>query len=354
VVSSRYRVKGKGRNVRALKFLATLCLLVAGLAWVSIHWYLPRWADEPRSLESPVVVQLEKGMRLPEFAQRLAEEHLLSESLRFRVWVKFHRDYSRFQAGQYRFEGVVRPREVADTIEAGKTWEPLALQFVVPEGFTLKQVIERLVARNVGTREALQAIAQDPELLRSYGIRGKNLEGYLAPATYTFASMPSPREVFEKMLETFFRAIPSDFTERLSQRRIDLHQAVIFASLIERETQIDDERSMVSEVIWNRLKDGEPLAIDAALIYGIEDYKGDITWEHLRDAKNLYNNRIHKGLPPTPIGAISIESLQAVLTPTQQGYRFYVLRTDGSKRHHFTKTLAEHNVYVKQLIDSSR
>jgi UPF0755 protein len=110
----------------------------------------------------------------------------------------------------------------------------------------------------------------------------------------------------------------------------------------------------VSEVIWNRLKDGEPLGIDAALIYGIVDYQGDIKTVHLKDGKNLYNTRIYKGLPPGPIGAISMTSLRAVLNPTRLGYRFYVLGTDGTRQHRFSRTMEEHTVYVKQLIQASQ
>ena len=109
----------------------------------------------------------------------------------------------------------------------------------------------------------------------------------------------------------------------------------------------------ISEVIWNRIKKGEPLGIDAALIYGIKNYQGDIKWKHLRDKKNKYNTRIHKGLPPGPIGAVSKVSLEAVLNPTAEGYYYYVLKA-GTTRHNFSKSLAEHNKFVKLLLNEQR
>ncbi len=340
--------------MQALKKCAILIFFLAAAAGVGIFYLLPRWAERPFLVSEPHVVHLDRGMKLAEFAAQLESEGLIDHALTFRLWVKFHKNYNRFQAGTYRFERSLSPLELTATIEEGKTWAPFVLQFVIPEGFTLKQVIERLEARKVGSRAELERAARSPELRSRYGIKGSNLEGYLYPATYSFISMPSPAEAFEKMLQTFFAALPPGFKEQLQAKSLSLHEAIIFASLVERETQVDEERPMVSEVIWNRLKKGEPLGIDAGLIYGISNYQGDITWQHLRDRSNPYNSRIHKGLPPTPIGAISMESLLAVLTPTQLGYNFYVLRNDGSRRHHFTKTLAEHNVFVKQLIESSR
>ncbi|WP_176737033.1 endolytic transglycosylase MltG [Oligoflexus tunisiensis] len=324
----------------------------AGALW--FYQSLPAWSETAHELQEPVIIKLERGTRLADFARMLEQEDLIDHAPRFRYWIKFYRDYGRFQAGQYRFEGTIAPRKIVETIESGKTWQPLALQYVVPEGFTLKQVIDRLVAHKVGTKAELQALARDRSLLRKYNIKGENVEGYLSPATYSFIKMPTPREAFEKMLDTFFAQLPPGIEEELAAKRLTLHQGVIFASLIERETQIDDERGMVSEVIWNRLKDGEPLGIDAALIYGIVDYQGDIKTVHLKDGKNRYNTRIHKGLPPGPIGAISMTSLRAVLNPTRLGYRYYVLGTDGTRQHRFSRTMEEHAVYVKQLIQASQ
>jgi UPF0755 protein len=338
------------------RFFLLLIGLGLGFAAGAIWFYqsLPAWSEVARELEQPVVIKLERGTRLVDFARTLEQENLVDQGMRFRYWIKFHRDYGRFQAGQYRFEGAVSPRQIVESIESGKTWQPMELQYVVPEGFSLKQIIDRLEAHKLASRSELEALSRDPELLRRYKIKAETVEGYLFPATYSFVKMPTAREVFVKMLDTFFVQLPPGIEEELAARKLTLHQGVIFASLIERETQLDEEREMVSEVIWNRLKDGEPLGIDAAVIYGIVDYQGDIKTVHLKDRKNLYNTRIHKGLPPGPIGAISMTSLRAVLNPTRLGYRYYVLGTDGTRQHRFSRTLAEHSIYVKQLIQASK
>ncbi len=140
----------------------------------------------------------------------------------------------------------------------------------------------------------------------------------------------------------FWRELPPSYEENCKAKGLILYQCVTFASLIELETKFDDERSMISEVIWRRLKAREPLGIDAALIYGIPNYDGDIKWVHLRDRKNKYNTRIFAGLPPSPIGSPSRDSLAAVLTPTNFGYRYYVLDIQIGERHHFSKSPSEH------------
>ena len=110
---------------------------------------------------------------------------------------------------------------------------------------------------------------------------------------------------------------------------------------------------MVSEVIWNRLKRGETLGIDAAVIYGIQNYDGNIRVKHLKDKKNLYNTRVHRGLPPTPIASPSVAALKSVLTPTHEGYYYFVVDTENPRRHIFTKTLKEHNKLVKKLVEKT-
>ena len=340
--------------MRSLAKLVLVLLLAGGGFGVWLNGYLPEWSQTPHVMTLPAIVKLSKGVRLADFANDLKQNDIVSNGLWFRIWVRLHGDYSKFQAGQYRFEGSLTPQAVIDTITSGKIYEPFETQFVIPEGFTLKQVIDRMHANGLGTKADLWAVAKDKELLKKYNIKGDTVEGFLFPATYSFEKKPTALAAFEKMLQTFFSSIPAGLELKLQAVGLDLRKAVVFASLIEKETLHDDEMPKVSEVIWNRLNANEALGIDAALIYGIQNYNGDITWKHLKDEKNPYNTRLHRGLPPGPIGAISMKSLEAILTPTKEGYRFYVLKNDGSSYHNFSRTLAEHNRFVKELLQTSQ
>ena len=152
------------------------------------------------------------------------------------------------------------------------------------------------------------------------------------------------------MIKEFYLKLPKNYEKKIHSYGLSLYEAVIFASLIEKETFLPEERDYIAEVIWNRLKANMPLGIDAAVIYGVKDWKGDLKTSHLRDRKNLYNLRIHRGLPPGPICSPSKASLEAVLTPSRKGHYYYVLLPGTQKRHHFSKTLKEHNLFVKKLV----
>ncbi len=338
---------------RLFQWLLGLGFLGA-LALGGAYYRLSEWATTP--LATPAegkVVEFEAGTSLARLAAILERDGLVDSSPFFQLWVRARGDYKRFQAGKYRFAGNVTPSMIANTIAAGDVFHEVVLQITIPEGFPLKQVNERLAANGVGHIVELRRLSTDPSFLQSLNIQGKSLEGYLFPATYSFTEMPTAMQAFETMVKSFWKNLPKDYETNVRKMGLTLDQAVTFASLIELETQVDDERPLISEVIWRRLKDKVPLAIDAALIYGIADYKGDIKTAHLQDAKNPYNTRIHGGLPPSAIGAPGVKSLEAVLTPSNYGYYYYVLKL-GTKRHHFSKTLKEHNEHVQRLIKNSR
>ena len=327
---------------------------VIGLLSLAFYYfYLDSWADQALHLEKGAEIYFPKGTRLNDLAGSLEASGAIDSSLRFKLWVKFHGHYRGYQAGRYHFSGDITPKLIDQKMSLGKTYTPIVTQYVIPEGFTLKQVIARLVAHGIGEKNDLWNLAHDADFLKSLKIKVKNLEGYIYPATYSYTLRPKPKEAFSEMVDSFWDNLPKDYLERIRKKGLSLNKAITFASLIEMETTHEDEKAMISEVIWNRLKRGEPLAIDAALIYGIKDYRGDIKWKHLRDRSNPYNTRIHKGLPPSPIGAVSASTLEAVLNPTNEGYYYYVLKL-GTTRHYFTKTLKEHNKYVNLLLEQQK
>ena len=332
-----------------------LLLLLAGSAACVFSWVkLNEWGREGKVLQNPVDLSFPAGTRLAVLSAVLHEKGLIDNERLFGLWVKFFANYARFKAGEYRFEGAVTPESIAAKLEGGGTAEiTAALEITVPEGFTLRQVVERLAAKNVGTEEDLWRLSRDPSFMNSLHVQADSLEGYIYPATYRFNKFPSGEDVFRETVNTFWKNLPKEYETNIGYLGLSLQQAVIFASLIELETPFDEERPLVSEVIWRRLKANLPLAIDAAVIYGIKDYRGNITRRHLEDRENKYNTRIYSGLPPSPICSPSTVSLQAVLTPSREGYLYYVLDTE-SGRHHFSKSAEEHTGYVQKLVAASK
>ena len=343
------------RRFRRVWWVAVPCLLLAALLSAAGWWHIQQWGDTERNLVMTRDVSFPAGTSLRQLAHTLEQEEVVDSAFLFRLFVRSQADFKKFQAGKYRFEGNVSPSKIAARISAGDIHIELRLRFSVPEGFTLAKITARMAAHGLGTQAELQRLARDRLFLAELKVKADSLEGYLYPATYSFyQQLPTARQVFARMVAKWRAMLPADYEQQVAAKDLTLRQAVTMASLIELETAHDDERNKISEVIWRRLKDRTPLAIDASIIYGIKDYDGDLKRRHLRDASNPWNTRIHRGLPPTPIGSPSLASLLAVLNPTNEGHYFYVLIPDGSKRHHFSRTLREHNRHVRKLIRASR
>lgn len=338
---------------RILIKLVIIFSLFACAGLYGLYW-LHSWGVESGKLKSAVTVPFPQGTRLITLAQSLESRKVISNDFLFFLYVKIFHDYKRFQAGNYRFKAATKPIDVVEKISSGDAFQPVVLQFTIPEGFSMKQVINRLAKLKVASRADLLKLANDKKFLRSLNLNSTSLEGYLYPATYSFNRRPSAREVFKKMVSVFWNRLPEGYIEKLKPLKLTLDQAVVMASLIEVETLFEDEKPYIAEVIWRRYKDRVPLGIDAAIIYGIKDYRGDIKWKHLKDAKNPYNTRIHKGLPPTAICSPTESSLSAIINPSNKGYYYYVLTAGGGRRHHFSRTLEEHNKHVKLLIEASK
>lgn len=337
---------------RLLKLLVVLLAVIVALAG-GAGYKLKSFGETPVDVPSEMIVEFPAGTPLIGLGQRLADKGVVSDAGLFYGWVRLFSSYQSFQAGTYRFEGKITPDDVARAMIKGDAYRPNVLSITIPEGFTLKQICERLAANGVGHIVEVTRLANDPAFAKSLNVPSKNLEGYLYPATYNFTEMPTAMQALTQMVKVFWEKLPKDYQKNIATRGLSLHEAVTFASLIELETLQDDEKPLISEVIWRRLKDGAPLAIDASVIYGVENYDGDLKTVHLKDATNPYNSRIHKGLPPTPIGAPATGSLAAVLTPSNLGYYYYVL-IPGTQKHHFSKTLREHNLHVKKLVNASK
>jgi len=318
-------------------------------------WWLDTWAETTIYLNDAVIVRYPKKTSLQVLSKELDRQGVVSNEWFFRLWVRFLSQYKYFQAGKYKFSEAVSPQKIALTLSKGDIYKELVLQITVPECFRYKQIAERLLETNIGRAEDYEKLFYSKSLRDKYSIPGKSIEGYLYPATYLFYDTPpTPEEVITNMIEEFFEKVPTDYVVQLEKRGLSLYEGVVFASLIEKETAILDEKFKISEVIWRRLKNNSPLGIDAAIIYGIKNYRGDIKNRHLRDRKNPYNTRIHKGLPPTPICSPSLSSLKAILNPTNRGYYYYVLIPDGEKKHHFSRNYKEHKKYVNNFIMSTK
>lgn len=336
-----------------LSGILVVILAAAGGGWWALGM-LERWATTPHSVKGEARVELRPRMTLPQLSRSLVDATVTNDGNLFHWWIKFDGSYARFQAGTYVFTGNVSPVLIRDKMIRGEIHVPNVLQVTIPEGFTLRMLNERIATKGIGQVAELNILVRDRKFLKELGVESSSLEGYTYPATYNFEKLPTPREFYGRVVRRFFERLPADYVKLATQKGLTLNQAVTFASLIELETMQEAEKPIIAEVIWRRLKKGDTLGIDASVIYGIPNYKGDIKWEHLKDTKNVYNTRIHRGLPPTAIGAVSRSSLEAVLNPTDLGYYYYMLDADDRTRHVFSRTGAEHNIQVQKFLRAQK
>jgi UPF0755 protein len=336
--------------LRVLKNL-TLVLLIGAAVGGAYLWQLYHWSQSPRPLSQRTILKVLPGVSLGELAKHLVSQGIIDSGVEFQLWVKGQRIFHRVQAGTYHFVDRVSPQQLLDALIAGPNQQDAIITLTIPEGYTLRQIIDKMTERGIGTSAQLWQLAMDRDFLAALGLKATNLEGFLYPATYYFyEEHPAPKEVFTAMVDEFKHRIPPQYEEKLAPLNINFYEALTIASLIEKETRLPEERPLIAEVIWRRLKAKIPLGVDAAVIYGSEDYEGSLTRLQLKNRENPYNTRVHRGLPPTPIASPTAASLAAVIAPSNQGFLYYVLLPGNEGKHHFAKTLKEHNIYVAKLL----
>lgn len=322
-------------------------LVLSGFGTV---YYLKSWSEASHGMTAEVELELEKGISLSKLSTNLQDAGIISSATLFKYWTKLFSRFSEFKAGPYKIALPIAPQDLAKKFIEGSVFHELKYEILIPEGFTLKSVVERFASAGIGNRSVYYLLSTDRQFLDTLGIAANSIEGYLYPATYYFYQVPTEADVLREMVNTFWKKMPQGLEAMAASRGITLYQALIMASLIEAETMYDEERPMISEVLWNRLKKDMSLGIDAAVIYGISNFNGDLTSKNLSDESNPYNLRIHKGLPPTPINSPTSSSIKAVFNPTENGYFYYVLSSENNGRHTFSKTLDEHNSAVSRYL----
>jgi cell division protein YceG involved in septum cleavage len=225
---------------------------------------------------------------------------------------------------------------------------PKVIRVVIPEGETRVQIAQ--IAAKAGLRGSYRAASKRSRLLNPahYGApRGTpDLEGFLFPATYDeYPGAPASRLVSGQLV-AFKENIGSSLFARAHALQITPYQLLTVASMIEREAQTAGDRPKIAAVIYNRLREGMPLGIDATIYYavelqkGIATYTGELTEAQLH-SDSPYNTRLHKGLPPTPISNPGLAAVQAAAHPAHVPYLYYVAGADGCGEQVFSRSSAE-------------
>jgi UPF0755 protein len=327
------------------KLLLALFVLVVVCAGAGAWFYFN--IDRPYKgyAEAEQFVEIPQGAGSATIARRLADAGVVQDVSRFRIALWVTGQGRRLQAGEYRFDRAMSPREVIDKIARGDVFvTPLTFR----EGLTIRQMGALYEGKGFGDAREFIAAASRADLIHDLDPAAKDLEGYLFPDTYTLPRRATADQLVTRMVGGFRKALTPEIVDAASAKGLSLRQLVTLASIVEKETGNKDERPLVAAVYANRLKIGMGLQCDPTVIYALERagrYDGNLTREDLQ-FDSPYNTYRYAGLPPGPIAAPGRASLAAAASPAPVPYLYFVSKNDGS--HAFAETLDEHNRNVQR------
>lgn len=320
--------------------IALILLSVSGLIFIQ---YLNSFSKEPADPDAPeITFVIERGDTLSTVSRKLENRGVISSSELFSIFALMKNQAKNLKAGEYALSGAGTPKRILDIITKGKV---KLYRLTVPEGLNLFETGTLAKKAGFATRKAFVMAAESTEFTRSLGISAKTLEGYLFPETYYFPRSADEKDVIRQMVRRFQKVYTEDWKTRTRKMGFTVHEIVTLASIIEKETGEASERPVISSVFHNRLEKGMRLESDPTVIYGIENFDGNITKKDLK-TRTPYNTYMISGLPPGPIANPGRMSLKAALYPADTEYIFFVSKKDST--HKFSKTIKEHNRAVKK------
>jgi len=316
--------------------------LFAAAGILAAFWFLGTIRYPATGQDEIVTVYIPRGATFSQVVNLLDEKGLVRNRLFFRAVAYFYNAPRQIKAGEYEFSRALPQGEILGKLINGDVKKHT---IVVPEGFTVRLIAARLAANGLVDEKEFLRLAKDREFLATLKIPGPSTEGFLFPDTYNFDRTMDARTIMKMMSDQFWLKVTGAMIEKARSEGLSLKEWVTLASIIEKETGRKDEMPLVSAVFHNRLRIKMPLQSDPTVIYGIENFDGNLTRTHL-ERQNPYNSYLNRGLPPGPICNPGMDALTAALNPATVGYFYFVSRNDGS--HQFSATLAEHSRAVRK------
>ena len=313
-----------------------MSLVAAG---VIFGWQLwSSYAGSHPANATPARVIVPRGASIREISASLARANMIRLPRVFRAYAAIGGRDRLIKPGTYSFVEGEGWRSVLDAMVSGKG---IVHTVTIPEGYNLREIIP-LVAKALSVSEdSVRAAATDTAWQHKLDVPLPSLEGYLFPATYSFADGTTAREAVNAMLEAFettWNKIPGK-TERMQTMAVSRHDIMTMASIIETEAKKPEERPIIAAVYWNRVKKGMLLQADPTVQYALPKHVDRVLYKDL-EVDSKFNTYKYAGLPPGPIASPGEASITAALNPANVPYLYFVASPDG--HHEFRTTFAEH------------
>lgn len=330
---SNQRIKRKRRRSPVARILLALILLAALLWGIYSLFQLAFAANGGGGQEVTVVIN--KGDNLSDVADKLQSAKVINNATLFKLEVRLQGEGTDIKPGSYKLRQGENTQKIVQTITAGTT--PPTNKITIPEGLTLQQTAQKISEQTTLPEKDLEAAAKKTDYGYAFLKEAKDgtTEGFLFPKSYELDKNATAPQVINRLLEQYLIETQGlNFSDAQKRLGLNEYQIVTVASLVERESANPAERPLIASVIYNRIKAGMPLQIDATIQYALGKPKAELSLQDL-EVNSPYNTYKHTGLPPGPIASPSLDSIKAALDPAQTDYLYYVLKADG-KEHFFT------------------
>ncbi len=294
-----------------------------------------------------IIIQVKPGMAARDIGELLYKQGVIKNVFAFQILSKVQGLQNSLQAGEYVINPNMTLQQIVAMLAKGETTYQL---ITIPEGYTVEQIATLLQEKKIGSAAVFKQIAQ--HILPYAYMKNQNsnvvyqMEGYLFPNTYQIRKGATEEQILSMMTTQFDKQFNDAMRTRTAELGLSMQEAVILASLVEKEAQLPEDRPIIAGVFLNRLKLDMPLQSCATIQYILGYPKAELT---VRDTEipSPYNTYLHPGLPPGPIANPGMAALQAVLYPKKTEYLYFVADKEGA--HHFSKTYGEHLIAIEQV-----
>lgn len=329
--------------IRLLKkvFIVVLLATVVAISALMIQFY--RFQEQVVSIpDSGRIFTIESGSNIKTIAQQLSLEKIIDDPWLFILLAKLKGVETRVRAGEYRLQQSQSPSDLLKLFTKGQS---IQYSFTIIEGWAFRQLLNEL-QQQVTIRNTLKGKSDD-EIMTALGYQGQHPEGLFFPDTYSFPKGSTDIDFLRRAYQLMQTHLQREWDKRAPNLPItSSYDALILASIIEKETGAAYERPLIASVFIQRLRKKMRLQTDPTVIYGLgESFDGDIRFRDLKK-DTPYNTYLHKGLTPTPIALPGLDAIKAALHPADGEALFFVAKGDGT--HYFSKTLEEHNKAVSK------
>jgi UPF0755 protein len=329
------------RKLIILLFILLIISFSTGLYFISIY------LDQPLGLDSNTTINVERGSTLTAISRKLHQRGILDHP---RVIVLYARLFSKseIRAGEYLIEMTDSPLSILDKLTKGNV---IQYQITIPEGWNFEQILNELNSQE--NLEHLIDAENYKSSLEKMGFTSDHPEGWFFPDTYNYHKGISDIDILRKAYIKMQQVLEEEWSGREESLPLKTpYEALILASIVEKETAVSDERKKIAGVFIRRLELNMKLQTDPTVIYGLgKNYIGNLKRRHLSEY-TPYNTYVIKGLPPTPIAMPGRRAIHAVLHPDKGHFLYFVAKGDGT--HYFSVTIEEHRNAVKKFQINNR